>query len=62
MIHPQSNYYLFKRGIKPAWEDAANTKGGKWSIQLPRGKFGDTVRSLSAPSRNHSDFLPATDR
>ncbi|GAA5988943.1 hypothetical protein JCM10908_006239 [Rhodotorula pacifica] len=38
-----SNYYLFKQGIKPAWEDAANEKGGKWSVQLPRGKYSDQI-------------------
>ncbi|KAG0006609.1 eukaryotic translation initiation factor 4E [Modicella reniformis] len=31
-----SNYHLFKQGIKPMWEDPANKRGGKWSIQLPR--------------------------
>jgi len=25
-----SNYHFFKEGIKPMWEDAANSKGGKW--------------------------------
>jgi translation initiation factor 4E len=34
----KANYYLFKQGIKPAWEDPANSNGGKWSIQLPRDK------------------------
>lgn len=34
----KANYYLFKEGIKPAWEDSANSNGGKWSIQLPRDK------------------------
>ncbi|TKY86863.1 hypothetical protein EX895_004151 [Sporisorium graminicola] len=34
----KANYYLFKQGVKPAWEDPANTNGGKWSIQLPRDK------------------------
>lgn len=34
----KANYYLFKDGIIPAWEDAANKDGGKWSIQLPRDK------------------------
>lgn len=34
----KANYYLFKEGVKPAWEDPANTNGGKWSIQLPRDK------------------------
>eukprot|EP00668_Euglena_longa_P002490 GGOE01002904.1.p1 GENE.GGOE01002904.1~~GGOE01002904.1.p1 ORF type:complete len:216 (+),score=59.51 GGOE01002904.1:30-650(+) len=29
-----SNYHMFKQGIKPMWEDAANEKGGKWVITL----------------------------
>ncbi|KAK4047353.1 eukaryotic translation initiation factor 4E [Microbotryomycetes sp. JL221] len=43
LIHPNSNYYLFKQGVKPAWEDNANSKGGKWSVQLPRGKYSDQI-------------------
>lgn len=34
----KANYYLFKEGIIPAWEDEANKNGGKWSIQLPKEK------------------------
>ncbi|KAJ7597101.1 eukaryotic translation initiation factor 4E class I [Mycena floridula] len=34
----KANYYLFKEGIIPAWEDEANKLGGKWSIQLPKDK------------------------
>jgi len=37
-LPPKANYYLFKQGIIPAWEDEANKNGGKWSIQLPKGK------------------------
>ncbi|OCH95786.1 eukaryotic translation initiation factor 4E class I [Obba rivulosa] len=37
-LPPKANYYLFKQGIIPAWEDDANKNGGKWSIQLPKGK------------------------
>ncbi|KAL8287421.1 hypothetical protein RQP46_003279 [Phenoliferia psychrophenolica] len=43
LIHPNSNYYLFKEGVKPAWEDSANSKGGKWSVQLPRGKYSEAI-------------------
>jgi len=42
-ISINSNYYLFKKGIKPAWEDDANAKGGKWSIQCPRDKSRDSI-------------------
>jgi translation initiation factor 4E len=27
-----SNYHFFKEGIKPMWEDSANSKGGKWVL------------------------------
>ncbi len=42
----KANYYLFKQGIKPAWEDPANTNGGKWSIQLPRDKSRAVIDKL----------------
>ncbi|KAA1478700.1 translation initiation factor eIF4e [Dentipellis sp. KUC8613] len=29
-----SNYHLFKLGIKPMWEDAANAQGGKWVLTM----------------------------
>lgn len=31
-----ANYHLFKKGIKPLWEDPANSKGGKWIIQTKK--------------------------
>ena len=29
-----SNYHLFKKGVRPMWEDPANAKGGKWVVQI----------------------------
>jgi len=29
-----ANYHLFKKDIKPMWEDKANSNGGKWIINL----------------------------
>ncbi|KAI8351241.1 translation initiation factor eIF 4e-like domain-containing protein [Mortierella sp. GBAus27b] len=29
-----ANYHLFKDGIKPMWEDAANANGGRWVVTL----------------------------
>ncbi|KZT61066.1 translation initiation factor eIF4e [Calocera cornea HHB12733] len=37
-LPPKANYYLFREGIIPAWEDSANKDGGKWSVQLPKEK------------------------
>ena len=32
-----SDYHIFKKGIRPVWEDAANKKGGKWILRLKKG-------------------------
>jgi len=32
-----SDYHLFKEGIRPMWEDSANSNGGKWIIRLKKG-------------------------
>jgi len=32
-----SDYHLFKKGIKPMWEDDANKSGGKWILRLRKG-------------------------
>ena len=32
-----SDYHLFRTGIKPAWEDPANASGGKWAVRLRKG-------------------------
>ncbi|KAI6153536.1 eukaryotic translation initiation factor 4E class I [Pisolithus tinctorius] len=42
----KANYYLFKEGIIPAWEDEANKHGGKWSIQLPKEKNRGNVDKM----------------
>ncbi|OCB85666.1 translation initiation factor eIF4e [Sanghuangporus baumii] len=42
----KANYYLFKGGIIPAWEDEQNKYGGKWSIQLPKDKNRNNVDKM----------------
>lgn len=32
-----SDYQLFREGVKPVWEDTANSKGGKWILRLRKG-------------------------
>ncbi|KAI5792918.1 translation initiation factor eIF 4e-like domain-containing protein [Pyronema domesticum] len=32
-----SDYHLFKKGIRPVWEDKENRAGGKWNIRLKKG-------------------------
>mmetsp|Transcript_24285 Transcript_24285/g.37848 ORF Transcript_24285/g.37848 Transcript_24285/m.37848 type:complete len:185 (-) Transcript_24285:74-628(-) len=29
-----ANYHFFKNGIRPEWEDVANSDGGKWTIRI----------------------------
>lgn len=32
-----SDYHIFKKGIRPVWEDEENKKGGKWIVRLRKG-------------------------
>lgn len=32
-----SDYHMFKKGIRPVWEDEENKKGGKWIVRLKKG-------------------------
>lgn len=44
-LERNSNYHLFKDGIKPMWEDPANVDGGKWIITLRAGNAALLDRS-----------------
>lgn len=35
-----SDYQLFRTGVKPVWEDPANERGGKWILRLRKGIAG----------------------
>ncbi len=32
-----SDYHLFKKGIRPIWDDDENKRGGKWIVRLKKG-------------------------
>ncbi|KAL9122239.1 MAG: hypothetical protein Q9187_001208 [Circinaria calcarea] len=32
-----SDYHIFKKGIRPVWEDEENKRGGKWIVRLKKG-------------------------
>ena len=34
-IMPNTDYMLFKKGIRPEWEDPNNKDGGKWVVTMP---------------------------
>ena len=38
-LNADQNFYLFKEGIKPLWEDPSNLDGGKWVV-LDKGRAG----------------------
>ena len=48
------DYHVFRAGIRPMWEDEANSNGGKWIVRLKKGVaaryWEDLVRS------SHSRF------
>ncbi|KAF2756252.1 eukaryotic translation initiation factor 4E [Pseudovirgaria hyperparasitica] len=35
----KSDYHLFKKGVRPEWEDAQNKHGGKWAFQFKEKKM-----------------------
>ncbi|KAI4864659.1 translation initiation factor eIF4e [Hypoxylon rubiginosum] len=37
MLPTVSDYHLFKKGIRPIWEDDENKLGGKWVLRLKKG-------------------------
>ncbi|KAI8659568.1 hypothetical protein NW754_011759 [Fusarium falciforme] len=32
-----SDFHLFKKGVRPIWEDDVNKKGGKWVVRMKKG-------------------------
>ena len=32
-----SDYHVFKKGVRPVWEDEENKRGGKWILRLKKG-------------------------
>lgn len=44
-LERNSTYHLFKDGIKPMWEDAANANGGKWVLSFRGGNMALLDRS-----------------
>eukprot|EP00276_Gloeochaete_wittrockiana_P016839 CAMPEP_0184353008 /NCGR_PEP_ID=MMETSP1089-20130417/73445_1 /TAXON_ID=38269 ORGANISM="Gloeochaete wittrockiana, Strain SAG46.84" /NCGR_SAMPLE_ID=MMETSP1089 /ASSEMBLY_ACC=CAM_ASM_000445 /LENGTH=208 /DNA_ID=CAMNT_0026688057 /DNA_START=28 /DNA_END=651 /DNA_ORIENTATION=- len=36
-LPPNSDYHVFREGIRPLWEDEENKYGGKWIVRIPKG-------------------------
>ncbi|CAD5224504.1 unnamed protein product [Bursaphelenchus okinawaensis] len=41
-----SDYYLFKEGIKPMWEDPQNVKGGRWLVIIHKAQRATKLDEL----------------
>lgn len=40
------DYSLFRRGVKPMWEDDENRQGGKWLVRVRKGQANRTWENL----------------
>lgn len=36
MLRLRDSVHLFKKGVKPLWEDSRNIKGGAWTFRVPK--------------------------
>ncbi|GKV49289.1 hypothetical protein SLEP1_g56046 [Rubroshorea leprosula] len=56
-----TDLHLFKEGIRPLWEDSANSKGGKWIIRFKKvvsGRFWeDLVLALVGDQLDYGDNI-----
>ncbi|CAK9869213.1 hypothetical protein BDL97_18G101700 [Sphagnum fallax] len=56
-----TDIHLFKEGIRPLWEDAANRSGGKWIIRLKKvvsGRFWeDLVMAMIGDQLDYGDTV-----
>jgi len=40
------NMYLFRKGVRPTWEDEANVGGGSWTLIIPKAKRFELLNKL----------------
>ncbi|KAL3690688.1 hypothetical protein R1sor_004339 [Riccia sorocarpa] len=56
-----TDFHLFKEGIRPLWEDAANRNGGKWIIRFKKlvsGRFWeDLVLAIIGDQLDYGDTV-----
>lgn len=39
----RGDYFFFKKGINPAWEDPVNAQGGAWQVTIPNPLSADDI-------------------
>jgi translation initiation factor 4E len=44
-LKPGTDYSLFKKGIRPMWEDVANKNGGRWLVSLEKKQRGPELNN-----------------
>lgn len=42
----KDSVHLFKRGVKPVWEDRRNINGGAWTFRIPKGRAVDFFEAI----------------
>ncbi|PSK50388.1 putative eukaryotic translation initiation factor 4E-3 [Elsinoe australis] len=42
-LAPKSDYHLFKKGVRPEWEDPQNRHGGRWAYTFKEKKPNDDI-------------------
>ena len=42
-LAPKSDYHLFKKGVRPEWEDPQNRHGGRWAYTFKERKPNDEI-------------------
>lgn len=57
-IPAHRDLHLFKKGIKPMWEDAANKKGGKWVIRLRKEQAARAWENLCMAMLGEQFMVP----
>ncbi|KAI9760867.1 MAG: hypothetical protein M4579_001368 [Chaenotheca gracillima] len=45
-LHLRDSVHLFKKTVKPVWEDPRNVRGGSWTFRVPKSNSLDVWRSI----------------
>lgn len=57
----QTDYFLFRSGVRPMWEDEANKKGGRWTVRIQKSvtsrAFEDLALALVGEQFDSDDVL-----
>lgn len=56
-LQSQSDYFFFREGIVPMWEDEANRGGGQFQVTQASGPSGGRSSSAAGPAKLDWDAL-----